>query len=69
MRTAVPGTFLLSLGLLLAFAPETAAEEKLAKVGDRVDLAQYELVDPDGKPQKLADVKGKVVFLNFFSYG
>ncbi len=63
------GILLVALGWLAALASNARAEEKLLKVGDRVDLAQYEVVDADGKPLKLAEFKGKVLFLNFFQYG
>lgn len=54
--------------LALAFGTRAEAGD-LYKVGDKVDLARYELVDLEGKTRSLSEFKGQVIFLNFFSYG
>ncbi len=52
--------------------PEPATADTgggLYRVGDKVDLDRSEIAYLDGKSGKLADFRGKVLMLNFFSYG
>lgn len=60
-----PGMALAAVSALLC--PASAAEEPLKpyQVGDAVD--DFTLPDVEGKPVKLSDFKGKVVFLELFA--
>jgi peroxiredoxin len=64
LRT-VAGVLLAGLALAVA-VDRTRADEGLYKVGDAVD-GKLAAKDLDGKSVALGDLKGKVVFLNFFA--
>lgn len=53
-------------GLAAAVAVETRADEGFYKIGDTVETLKA--ADVSGKEVSLADLNGKVVFLNFFAF-
>ncbi len=52
-------------GLLAVVAIDSRAAEGLYKVGDKVE--GFKAIDLSGKEVGLADIKGKVAFVTFFS--
>jgi len=59
--------FTLLLALLTLSAPLQAARQGMKAIEPRIIAPALEMTDMDGEPQKLADLRGKVVIVNFWA--
>ncbi len=57
---------LLAFLLLLPVAAQ-AAKQGMKEISPRIIAPKLEMTDMDGEPQKLADLRGKVVIVNFWA--
>jgi peroxiredoxin len=66
-RTLVAGAVCGAIVLALAAAAGARAGDAASPVAASVAAPDFELPGPDGAPVRLADFRGKVVFVNFFA--
>jgi peroxiredoxin len=69
----VTGPFVWPLALLALAAPGLvtagtgSADQSLTPIAERPAAPDFDLKDPDDRPQRLADYRGKAVILNFWA--